>query len=90
MKSININNNIEVKLTEYGKQLYKQYYIDLFKHLPISKVESLMPKLKTNKKGISEFQLWDFMQLFGKHFSMGNKNIIDKNIIFINKKEFES
>lgn len=76
--SININDKIKVKLTDYGKELYRGYLaeINALIRLPIS------PRvLEFDENGYTTFQLWEFMNIFGSEMFMGNKNIIEDNEI---------
>jgi len=81
---ININTEIEVELTDAGIKQYNCYYKELNKTLNKMGWNSIRPiKLK---KGLNKFMLWEFMQIFGNGYYMGedaltkNNNIILKNI----------
>lgn len=71
MKVFNINEYIYVKLTDRGKNILNNYYADFdWKPTP-------------NEEGYYKFQMWQFMNLFGNHFSMGTDNItINNNVYF--------
>lgn len=56
-KKTNLNYYIKVKLTEKGIDVVKQRYGSDY---PID----------FDDEGYTEFQMWDFARLFGKHMSM--------------------
>lgn len=67
-RPVNLNEHIKVKLTPEGEKIYKVYYHGKdYASLPTE----LLPGLTPDKDGYVEFQLWDFMLIFGQHFHMG-------------------
>ena len=66
--TINLNNRIKVKLTEYGEEVYRQFYYNI----PRS-----APALKKDDNGYVSFLLWEFIEIFGNDIYMGNKNVIE-------------
>ena len=82
MKKFNINDFIKVKLTSFGKDVYYHQYDDWNKKynlvVPITPME-----LKVDEDGFTEFQLWDFMNIFGKYFFNGSvEQIMERNNIY--------
>lgn len=80
MKALNINHHIKVKLTNDGKKIYINYF---------DKFSTLYGKdiLKVDEDGFTEFQLWDFINMFGKYFYNGSLyQIIEMNNIYIDEK----
>ena len=67
-KDANLNEYIKVKLTAKGKQIYKDYY------------DNDPPTLDVDDEGYAKFQMWDFMQIFGEHISMGGPMICETNV----------
>ena len=65
---INLNDEIKVQLTEHGEEI-------LLKHYNWSEV--------IDKEGYRKFQLWDFINIYGKHIYHGSKQVIKNNIILI-------
>lgn len=59
-RDVNLNENIKVKLTDKGKEIYRSYYHNID--------DEYVPTLDIDEEGYCEFQLWVFMQIFGKHF----------------------
>jgi hypothetical protein len=65
----NINNYIRVKLTPRGRELMIQNHKELF--APFS---DKYPVRKINeKRGWSEWQLWELMHEFGRHMRNGRE-----------------
>ena len=85
MKTININDIIFVKLTPYGKEVYEKkfdYLNSLDKNLNLKPAPL---KSITNKDGLTSFQLFDFMNIFGQYmlYYDYNHQVIVNNIIYI-------
>ena len=64
----NLNNDIYVKLSKKGEQIYKNSRE--FFHKP-------------NKYGYYRFQLWVFINIFGPYITMGVESPIKTNSIYI-------
>lgn len=88
MKKININSYVYVKLTNLGIQLYiasinHRLANNAPKHLFI---DENYVKSKINNDGYIEFQLWEFMRIFGEMLYIGNpNNFFEMEIAFDNK-----
>ena len=73
--SINLNDWIKVKLTDFGKMIYYHQYDNINKFMG---KEFCKPKLpKVDEDGYTEFQLWCFMELYGNHMGMTLPNVIE-------------
>lgn len=71
---INLNESIKVKLTDWGKEIYYHQYDEINK---IAGREVCKPKFpKEDENGYTEFQLWDFIQLYGMHIGMTLPDVI--------------
>lgn len=70
--TINLNDTVKFKLTDYGKEIWYHQYDDLNKFFTI---EPEYPKV--DEDGYTYMQLWSFMKLYGKHIYMGSKNVIE-------------
>ena len=71
---INLNEPIKVKLTDWGKEIYYHQYD---RTNQIAGREICKPRFpKEDENGYTEFQLWYFMKLYGKHMGMTLPNII--------------
>ena len=73
-RDVNLNENIKVKLTDKGKEIYRNYYHD------IDVNDEDVPTLEVDKEGYCEFQLWHFMRIFGEHFYMGGCSPCETNV----------
>ena len=71
---INLNDNIKVRLTNLGKDIYYHQFDDLYKILT-NIGEPTFPK--EDADGYTEFQLWYFIELYGKHIGMMKPNVIE-------------
>ena len=72
---INLNESIKVKLTDWGKEIYYHQYD---RTNQIAGREICKPRFpKEDENGYTEFQLWYFMELYGKHMGMTLPNIIE-------------
>lgn len=71
-RDVNLNEYIKVKLTDKGKEIYKNYYHDID--------DEYVPTLDVDKEGFCKFQLWEFMQIFGEHFRMGGGSPCETNV----------
>ena len=75
--TINVNSMIKVKLTKRGKQVHIDYYKELLGNsMPNA---DLTPSI--DEEGYTRYQLWTFMRIFGPHFNIGTKPLIQNNEI---------
>ena len=80
MKSFNVNSIVKVKLTEYGKELYKKRHIDFFgppdgpDRFPYNPPEE-------DADGYSQFKFWDLMNRFSYYVGIGYKLPFDPDIL---------
>ena len=78
----NINDSIKVRLTKEGVILYYKYYEDLCERMKSYGASyDYMPKLKVDKEGYTEFQMWVFMEMFGQHFHLGIDGPIETTVL---------
>jgi hypothetical protein len=75
MKKFNINNYVYVKLNERGKQILSD--------------ERYTAHKWPSKEGMYRFQLWEFMNIFGKHLFLGLPSVVEENAIYFDEKDFE-
>lgn len=75
----NMNDKVLVKLKDEGFK----YWQDDYRHLPDKYKPSIDDlKAKADKDGFIEFQLWEFMRLFGETISLESVPIFENNIRF--------
>lgn len=79
---LNLNDNIKVKLTDYGIHVYyHQYDVLIGLGAPLKRCYPTV-----DEEGYTDFQVWDFMNLYGPHMKLGDsKQIIEDNAIYIQK-----
>lgn len=65
-KSINLNDTVKVKLTEAGVKQYKKKIKEWFGEVTPMEVENYIRE--ADSKGYTEFQLWEYMNIFGELF----------------------
>ena len=66
---INLNQRVQVQLTEKGKESYKTYLESLFIH----------KKYWPEQFNIVETELWQIMEIFGRDCFLGSKNLFVNN-----------
>ena len=82
MKSFNINNYIKFKPTEYGVEIYNEYYKNSLKGTGLSR------ELKVDSTGYSELQMHEFMYVYGGYSFLGSTPFIEMCEILIKDKDF--
>lgn len=68
----NINNEIKIKLTAYGKNILKEQHEELYKFIPEKRKFELPPE---DSDGWSVWQMHDVMNRFGQYVWMGNNGL---------------
>ena len=77
--TININDKVRVTLTRVGWVIYEDYVKKFSTH-----TLSEMYKVQEAKAGKPvEFQLWEFMNIFGRNMYGGAENVIVNNTLEI-------
>ena len=79
---VNLNDYVKVRLNDYGICVYKSFYAKYG-------LDAHAPQLKMDKEGYVEFQLWDFMNIFGNSIHMGGNPPCDLNVLIQMKGEKE-
>ena len=77
MTRINLNERIKVRLTDLGKDIYYHQFDYINERAGRCVCKPEYPK--TDKDGYTEFQLWVFIELYGKHIGMAKPNVIYPN-----------
>ena len=86
MKKFNLNDYIKVKLTDYGKDIYFHKLDVLITEYPLLR-DQLKPCFpETDENGFTEFQMWEFIQLYGPYIYLGAENVIEDIEIYIDEK----
>ncbi len=91
MKKLNLNSIVKVKLSDYGKDIYYHRYDEINDRC--AKRGAMLLKTSypdVDNDGYTRFQLWDFMQLYGKYMLLGNNDVGLENLnIYIDEDDLE-
>jgi len=83
MKKLNLNSPVKVKLTPLGKDIYYHKYDQL-----ISMGAKITPSYpRVDEEGFTEFQVWDFINIYGRYMGMAAPNVITDLTFYIDEKE---
>ncbi len=69
--NFNFNEYVRVQLTDHGKALHRKRWDDLFTAKQREKFKLTYSPPTEDADGWSSFQLWELMQIFGPHISLG-------------------
>ena len=84
MKSINLNAEIKVKLTEKGVDIFYHQYDELNKWSKENGYKLIEPRMpEIDKKGYTEMLLWKFMHIYGEHLYNGAQPVISPVNIYL-------
>ena len=88
MKKLNLNSTIGFRLNDRGKDIYYHKYDKLNEYI-VSQggkpLEKRYPDVDEN--GISWFQLWQFMDIFGNHTGLGKPEFWKELSIYIKEED---
>jgi hypothetical protein len=87
MKHFNINCNVKVRLTKFGKELHKKDWEDFWNSIGRLDEFPYTPP-KEDENGYCEFQMWDLMKKFGSYCGLGREMPFD-TVIFIDEKDLK-
>lgn len=73
--TINLNETVKVKLTNLGQEIFYHQYDFVNERCGKEVIKPSFPK--TDEDGYTSFQLWEFIELYGKHIGMRKKNVIE-------------
>jgi hypothetical protein len=83
---ININDTVKVRLTKLGRTIAAQEHERLQSILARHGCAHLaLPERKADAQGRTEWQLWDLMQLFGRHLYRGGELPFETEIEIVEK-----
>ncbi len=84
---ININDEVKVKLTEEGKEIYFHKDDEYRKQMVAEKGHYplyFQPQYpKVDDEGYTKFQLWELMQIYGKHIDVVSLPFRNTDIVVI-------
>lgn len=73
--TINLNEHIKVKLTDYGKEVYYHQFDHINNRYGREVCKPFTPRV--DEDGYTSFQLWEFIHIYGPYISVGFKKVID-------------
>lgn len=76
-KHLNLNSQIKVKLTDYGKDIYYHQFDELsalMQKKGLAPIEQVMPQV--DEHGYTKFQLWEFIHLYGNYIGIAMPDVI--------------
>ena len=80
---VNLNDSIKVKLNDRVKDIYYHQFDDVIEQYPQCNIKPSMPKIDEN--GYTEFQIWYFMELYGKYIGMTKPSVLETLNVIINE-----
>ena len=90
MLKLNWNDTVKVKLTEHGKEIYRAQYDELNEIMwSKGKAGFERPEPRVDENGLTAFQLWHFIQLYGNYIGVGLEEVVDSPYFYINEKDLE-
>lgn len=84
MKKFNLNDYVKVKLTPRGVDIYFHRYDDTNEYILShggKPLERRMPRI--DKDGFTEFQLWEFIQLYGNYIGPCNESVTTDIFLYL-------
>lgn len=84
----NINNNVKVKLTDFGRKVHRENHNKIFEFIPANCTYNYYNdfyKPLEDKNGWSTWQLWELMQIFGPYFFNGGEVPFETEIEIIER-----
>lgn len=81
----NLNNYVQVKLTEKGKQVLNQKIDNDLEILNRYGIDTSTYDRSEPQDGYWKFQLWEVMQIFGPYMKQGLENVIEMDIVLEEK-----
>ena len=88
MKKLNLNSTIGFRLNDRGKDIYYHKYDELNEYIVSLGGEPLERRYPdVDENGISWFQLWQFMNVFGNHIGLGKPEFWNELSIYIKEED---
>ena len=91
MKKLNMNCRVKVKLTPLGADIFYHQFDEINKIIEKNggkRLENMMPQI--DKNGYTEFQLWQFIELYGEHIGMARPNVVSDISLYIDDEDLEA
>ena len=91
LKTLNLNADVKVKLTEIGRRAYhkhQQTLVDIGYSTSKEIADIMLAPLPEDENGYVTLQLWELMMFFGSKTYLGCQPMFDMNVL-IDEKELE-
>lgn len=90
MKKLNLNSFVKVKLNDRGKDIFYHQYDELNRLIVGRGGKPIEPRYpEVDADGYSRFQLWKFMDIYGRHMAVGAPAMTETMNIYIEEKDLE-
>ena len=90
MKKLNLNSTIGFRLNDRGKDIYYHQYDELNEYIVSLGGEPLERRYPdVDENGISWFQLWQFIDIFGDHIGHGKPEFWTEFNFYIKEEALE-
>lgn len=83
----NINEYIKVQLTDYGREMHRKNHDEFWSKIPHPVLLGDYTPPKEDEDGWSTWQMWTFMEQFGRYMRLGMENVIKTDIIIVKDEE---
>ena len=77
----NINDQIEIKLTDHGKSILDEYVAKQLETMSYLNLPTDYTPYKADRRGYIKLTLWEFANIFGGHFWNGGPQLLENNAI---------
>lgn len=78
MWGVNLNQNIKVKLNDLGKEIYYHRFDEVNEQIKRHGGKPIKPTMpKVDAEGYTQFQIWHFMNLYGKYMEMCSEQVLE-------------
>ena len=78
MWGVNLNQNMKVKLSDLGKEIYYHRFDEVNKTIKLHGGKPIEPKMpKVDAEGYTRFQMWQFMNLYGEYMTMSGERVLE-------------
>ena len=88
MKKFNMNRNVKVKLTPLGVDIFHHENDEVNEYILTRggiPLEQPMPQIDAD--GLTEFQLWEFIQMYGNYIGICRESVIVDCTLYFNDKD---
>jgi hypothetical protein len=78
MWGVNLNQTIKVKLNDLGKEIYYHRFDEVNEQIKSHGGKPITPTMpKVDAEGYTQFQMWQFMNMYGKYMEMCGEPVLE-------------